>query len=273
MNIRCENCGHAALDTDETCWHCGAPLPGRQGTGRKKVKARESWTRDGGPASIAIFGSLTLLVVVAAALVMATLGRQPQLQVRLGTRTRPGWTLLAPANRAFTVTLPDSWSWLDSTDPGAAAELDALIRTEPRLRLATHPLGAETEDMRILFAAGDPLPAHDLTPILVVAASSLLNRLTYQEAVSFLSGSDYDILGVRFIDDFDKSHVDILVDTPPVDPSGQAESAAAIRCRQQFVLGRQQSLLLSLCAPPGRFDAYTHVFDQILASFQHLDTQ
>jgi len=272
MNIRCENCGHAALETDETCWHCGGPLPGRQGAGRKKVKARESWARDRGPGSIAVFGGLTLLVILAAVLVMTTLGRQPQLQVRLGTRTPPGWTLLTPADQLFTITLPADWSWLNSADSDDVAELESLVQQQPRLRLATHPLGAETDDMRFLFAAGDPLPPRDLTPFLVVAASPLLNRLTYQEAVSFLSGSDYDVLATRFVDDFDKSHVDILVDTPLGDLSGQQEGAGSIRCRQQFVLGRRQSLLLSLCSPPGRFDAYVTAFDQVLASFQHLDT-
>jgi hypothetical protein len=272
MNLRCENCGHAALETDETCWHCGEPLAGRHGAGRKEVKARESWARDRGPGSIAVFGGLTLLVILAAILVMASLGRQPQLQVRLGTRTQPGWSLLTPANRAFAIALPGSWSWLDATVPEDVAELDSLIQQQPRLRLATHPLGAETGDMRILFAAGDPLPTRDLTPFLVVAASPLLNRLTYQEAVSFLASSGYDVLAVRFVDDFDKSHVDILVDTPLEGPDGQQEGAGSIRCRQQFVLGRQQSLLLSLCSPSGRFDVSANTFDQILASFQHLDT-
>jgi hypothetical protein len=236
------------------------------------AKARESWSRLGGPGSIALFAGLTVLVVVAAILVMTSLGQQPQLQLRLGTRTSPGWSLLTPANQAFAVSLPESWSWLDASDPEATAELRALRRDEPRLRLATYPLGAETDDMHVLFAAGDPLPGQGQTPILVIAASPLLNRLSYRETVIFLSESDYDIRGVRFVDDFDKSHVEILADTP-VDPrSDRAERAATIRCRQQFVLGRQESLLASLCAAPGRFEAYANTFDQILASFQHLDT-
>lgn len=271
MNVRCESCGRAALDTDETCWHCGEPLSGRRGVGRKRVRARESWGRDGGPASLTIFGGLTLLVVMAAILVMASLGRQPQLRVRPDTRAKPGWTLLAPFGGSFTITLPDSWSWLDSADSESAARLEALEQQEPRLRLATHPLGAESGDMRLLFAAGDPLPTRPQTPLLVVAASPLLSRLTYQEAVGFLSGSNYDILSVRFVDDFDKGHVEILVDTPLPDGTEPAEDGAAIRCRQQFVLGDTQSLILSLCAPRGRFDDYANTFGQIMASFQRLN--
>ncbi len=271
MRIRCENCGRAALDNDEVCWHCGRPLPGREGAGRKKVRARESWTRDGGPGSIAVFGGLTLAVVVAAALVMAALGRQPQLQVRLGTRTPPGWTFLTPAAGRFTITLPDDWTWLDAADPDDAAQLEVLEEQQPRLRLATHPLGAETDDMDLLFAAGNPLRGQAERPFLVVAASPLLNRLTYQEAVNFLAGSDYDILAVRFVDDFDKSHVAILVDTPLADAAIRSQDGQIIRCRQQFVLGQEQSLLLSLCAPAETFDAYANTFDQILASFQHLN--
>lgn len=271
MNLRCENCGHAALDTDNTCWHCGEPLPGREDAGRKKVKVRESWARDSGPGSVAIFGGLTLLVVVAAVLVMGSLGRQPQLQVRLGTRSKSGWTLLTGGDRLFTVTLPDSWSWLDGADPQAEAELSQLLDAEPRFELATHPLGAETDDTTILFAAGDPLPGDGRTPILVVAASPLLNRLTYQEATSFLSSSDYEIQRVRFVDDFDKSHVRIEVDTPWDSQSSDENSVERMRCQQQFVLGRDQSLLISLCAAPGRLGAYGRTFEEIMASFQHLD--
>jgi hypothetical protein len=271
MNIRCENCGRAALDTDDTCWHCGQPLPGRQNLTRRRPRARESWTRDAGPGAIATFGALTLLVAVALILAMAYLGRQPQLQVRLGTRTPPDWTFLAPADRAFALTLPDDWSWLDSADPGSAAELAALLEQQPRLDLATHPFGAESDDMRILFAAGDPLAGGTDRPFLTVAVSPLLNRLTYQEALDFLVASDYDILALRFVDDFDKSHLAILVDTPLEGTESQGQPASAIRCQQQFVLGRRQSLLLTLCAPPDRFDAYSFTFDGILASFQHLD--
>ncbi|MGD2078048.1 MAG: hypothetical protein PVH18_06675 [Chloroflexota bacterium] len=271
MNIRCENCGHAALDTDSSCWHCGEPLPGREEAGRKKIKVRESWTRGAGPGSVVIFGGLTLLVTLAALLVMSSLASQPQLQVRLGTRTPPDWTLLTAADNAFTVTLPDRWSWLDSADRQAGPQLDALIGSTPRLRLATHPLGAETDDMTILFAAGDPLPGDSQTPFLVVAASPLLNRLTYQETVDFLSSSGYDVQSVRFEDDFDKSHVGILVDTPLMDADSGDDDGETIRCRQQFVLGRKQSLLIALCAPVESYDVYNNTFDQIIASFQHLD--
>lgn len=272
MNLRCENCGHAALDTDSTCWHCGEPLPGREERGREEVKVRESWTRDAGPGSIVIFGGLTLLVVIAALLVMNWLGQQPRLQARLGARTRPGWTFLTAANRAFTISLPDDWSWLDTADPDAAAALASLVDQESRWRLATHPLGAEISDMTIVFAAGSALPNESQGPILVVASSPLLNGVTYQEVVNFLSNSDYDVGQVRYVDNFDKSHVSIVIDTPLDDALSEAENAQAIRCRQQFVLGRQKSLLISLCAPTGRFAAFSNTFDEILESFQHLDT-
>jgi hypothetical protein len=287
MNVRCENCGRAALDSDETCWHCGAPLPGREGAGRKLVKARESWAHGAGPASIAVFGGLTLMVVLAAILVMVSLGRRPQLQVLLGTRSLPGWRFVTAADQAFTLALPGGWTWLDGASAESAATLAALVEDEPRFLLATHPLGAESDDVHIVFAAADPLPGLGEKANLVVAASPLLNRLTYQEATSFLTGSDYDVLSARFVDDFDKSRVDIVVDTPLVNaplvdgrpdsvpPDGAAEEGGeglVMRCRQQFVLGREQSLLVSLCAPRGRFAVYSQTFDNVMASFQHLDT-
>ena len=34
----------------------------------------------------------------------------------LGTRTQPEWTFITTADDSFTVTLPDSWSWIDGTE-------------------------------------------------------------------------------------------------------------------------------------------------------------
>ena len=256
-----------ALETDSKCWHCGQPLPGREDAGGKKVKVRDSWTRDSGPASIAIFGGLTLLVVVAALLVMSSLGGQPQLQIRLGTRARPDWTFFTASDGRFTVTLPNSWTWQDGTDPAAAAALQTHLDAGERYQLASQPFGAETEDLTILFAAEGPQPGNGEPPFMIVASSPLLNQLTYKEAVVFLLNSDYDLQQARYVDNFDKSHVSIIVNPRVDDTSGQA-----IRCRQQFVLGREESLLASLCAPAGRFSAYSNQFNEILTSFQHLET-
>jgi uncharacterized OB-fold protein len=267
MNIVCENCGHQALDTDNSCWHCGQPLPGRENSGRKKVKARESWTRGSGPASVAMFGGLTIAVIVAALLVMSSLGDQPQLQIRLGTRVRPDWTFITAANDLFTVTLPDTWTWQDGTDPATAGALRKLLDGDQRYQLAAHPFGAETEDMTVSFLAQGPQPGTGKPPFMIIANSPLLNRLTYDEAVTFLRNSDYNLQEVRFVDDFDKSHVSIIVSTPIDDATDEA-----IRCRQQFVLGQNESLLASMCAPAGRYTAYSNQFNEILASFQHLET-
>lgn len=256
-----------ALETDNTCWHCGEPLPGREDAGRKKVKVRESWAREAGPGSVAVFAGLTLLVVVAALLVSIALGRRPQLQVRLGTRPPPNWTFYTASDESFTVSLPDSWTWLDDNDPQVTGELQAMIDGDERFRLATHPLGAEVDDLIIRFLAHGQQLDDRHRSFMIIAGSSLLNRLTYREAVSFLSQSDYDLQEVRFVDDFDKSHVRIIVNTPLTDGSGEA-----IRCRQQFVLGRSESLLASLCAPENAYPALASQFDEIMTTFQHLGT-
>jgi hypothetical protein len=133
--------------------------------------------------------------------------------------------------------------------------------------LATQPFGLETEDMDILFAAQGPQPGSGEPPFMIVASSPLLNRLTYDEAVAFLRNSDYDLQEVRYVDNFDKSHVSIIANTPIDEASDEA-----IRCRQQFVLGRDESLLASMCAPAGRYTAYANQFLEILTSFQHLET-
>jgi len=271
MNIRCENCGHTALETDSTCWHCGELLAGRENAGSKKVKVRDGWTQGAGTSSVIIFGAMTLLVVLSTILVMASLGRQPQLQVRFGTRTQSGWSFVTSASRQFTISLPDSWSWIDGTDPAFAEELAKLVEDQPLLRLASYPLGAEVQDLTIHFAAGITHPGDERTPKLIIASSPLLNQLTYQEALEFLANSEYNLEQVSFVDDFDKSHLSIVVDTPLGSNALNVETGESIRCRQQFVLGKHQSLLISLCARPSQSRANAPTFDEILASFQRLD--
>lgn len=256
-----------ALDTDSNCWHCGEPLPGRENAGRKKIKARDSWLREAGPGSVAVYAGLTLLVVAAALMLTRTLGSQPQLQVRLGTRTSQGWTFFTAEDRRFTVTLPDSWTWLDGTDPAVAESLRSKVEESPHFQLATHPLGAETSDLTILFVAEGRQTSDGEGPFMTIGTSPLLNRLTYQETVSFLMNSDYDVQEVRFVDDFDKSHVSIIINTPLTGEAGRT-----IRCRQQFVLGREESLLASLCAPEDNYPAHSSQFDEIMATFQYLET-
>ena len=271
MNIRCENCGHTALDTDSTCWHCGKPLPGREDAGRNKVKVRDSWGQSAGPTSLIVYGGLTLFVILGAILLMASLGKQPQLQVRFGTRTQDGWSFINSANHQFTVSLPDEWSWLDGTDMETAIELAQLVEDQPVLRLASYPLGAEVQDLTVLFAASSTFVGDEGAPLLIIAGSPLLNHLSYQEALEFLANSDYDVEQVVLVDDYDKTHLSIVVDPPIQDDISGDGTDIIIRCRQQFVLGREESLLVSLCAQPTQARANAPTFDEIMASFQHLD--
>jgi hypothetical protein len=90
-----------------------------------------------------------------------------------------------------------------------------------------------------------------------------LDRLSYDGALQFLGGSDYVVRETNLVDDFDKSHLGATVDIPM-----SAEDLEMLRCRQQFVRGREGAVVVAACAPAGRFTSHNALFNSALASFQ-----
>jgi hypothetical protein len=263
---RCENCGQQALDTDVVCWQCGRPLPGREEAAPERLPVKESWQQDLSVSSVAMAVGMTVIVIVIALLLMRSLGQQPLVQVRFNTRTPPGYTVIHSGDRAFTLALPESWRWIDAGEPGGPAELDALLQAENRYALATHPAGADLEDVTPVFIAqGEPAAGEIEPPFVVLAWSRQLNRLSYEELQAYLENQPEIVTETRYVDDYAKSHL-----SADVRLAGQDPGPERLRCRQQIVLGEAQALLLSMCGQADRFGANQALFDNIAAGFQRL---
>lgn len=266
MRMYCKNCGEPALATDTVCWHCGMPIPGREENDIRAEQVKEEWKRTTSTSLVAIYAVITTIVIVGALLLMAYLGRLPLVQIGLGTRTQAEWLSISSDDKGFILSLPESWTWFDGAFEDQQAIINELVTKDPRYLLGTHPFGAEVDDVVIRFVAVESaLATNQSSPFLVVGQSRLLNRLSYEEAEEFLLKSDYQVSQASFINNFDKSHLSIFVRT-------EHSEVNSLRCRQQFILGESEALLVSVCAPSSRYQVYANTFDDILSSFQRLDS-
>jgi len=266
MQVKCDQCGEPALPTDSTCWHCGQTLEGREGLNADVKTAGDSWRGTDGTNAVVAYGIMTALVIVAALVVMGMLGSRPLLQIAVGTKTPEEWKSVLPADNAFIVDLPEEWVVWDGSDADQSESLDRRLSEDAYLILGTHPFGAEVDDMEIRFVAQDDNVVNDLPRLfLVVANSHVLAGLSYQEAIQFLSKSEYQVRRVEIVDNFDKSNLSISVETPLDDGEGDS-----LRCRQQYILGNESVLLVAVCSPEIRYPVQEHNILSILESFQRL---
>jgi hypothetical protein len=266
MNIRCENCGQPALESDSTCWHCGEPLPGREQEQSEQVLAGERWGQTASPSTIGIYLASTIFVIVAALLLMRSIGDEPLVQVRLGTRQPAGWRIFTQADKLFTLDLPGDWRALDRTVPEEAAEIEALTASSDLFASALEPWNVEVDDLSMIFLAfGPDVPVELPIPFIVIGRSDTLSRLSYEGALQFLGGSDYAVREAELVDDYDKSHLRVVVDIPVV--AGEADT---LRCRQQFVRNRQDAVILAACVQASQFAVQEALFSSALTAFQWL---
>jgi hypothetical protein len=129
----------------------------------------------------------------------------------------------------------------------------------------TYPLGEAVDDLELAIVGFGPAMGVDIIPaFMVVATSNKLNRLSYEDAEIFLVEGDFSLAELRYIDNFDRSHLSITTETT-LDGSENS-----IRCRQQFVKGEESGMLVSLCAPSYRYAVHQFLFEEILNSFQRL---
>jgi hypothetical protein len=182
---------------------------------------------------------------------------------------------------SFTFYLPESWSWFERERRESRSQpaLGQLVEAGENFHFGTYPFGAEVDDVEISFLAvpisdtaefdGEPALTQALITadaFMVVAKSSLLNDLTYDETIQFLLNSNYRILGAEQVETLDISYLEIQVETP----IPGVDDFEFLRCRQQFYLGQDESMLVTLCAKDSIYTSYQRTFNDILTSFRRL---
>lgn len=281
MNIRCENCGQLALENDKVCWHCGRPLSGRDIEEPDKVAVNQGWQQTQSLGTIGGYVAVAIIVILAAVLVTYNLGQQPKISANVGERAPEGWEVITDFRTRFSFYLPQDWTWFEQErrEKRADPPLSFLLENEQFFISGTNPFGAETDDLEIEFLAvpisntavfeGERALTEALVTadaFMLVAYSQRLNDLTYEETVQFLLNSDYRILEAEQEEEIDRSYLNVFVETP-VESGVDFEF---LRCNQQFFLGIEESLLVTLCAKNSDYTAYQRTFNEILTSFRRL---
>ena len=270
MNLRCQNCGQPATDSDVVCFHCGQPLPGREELPEATVKVKEGWQQTISPTAAAAYIGVAALVLLAFLLVTRALGQRPLVQVGFATRPAAGWRQMVNQGEDFLIYLPVNWQSFDGLDPEQADELALRLAESDLYQLATQPLSSLIDDLEIIYLSQNGRPAEDdQFAFLVIGRSALLSSLSYGEIIDIWS-SDPNLDGAaNFIDDYDKSRAEAVVRLP-VEQSESAIVGEAIRCRQHFARGGGESYLLALCSPVDRYISRASTFEEINNSFQRL---
>ncbi len=263
MDRRCPYCDQLLLSDDTVCWQCGRALAGANET----ATARDLWQEAGRQLQLSprlFYGGLTLLLVVAALLLTAFLGRQPRLPAAR-TDLPAGWAWFRNSHNDFILFLPRTWELLDPGTAERQAAVDWLMESEAALRRSYEPLGLLDDELQTIFYATGPLPSQPHAEgLLLVGSSRALNQLSPAELLS-VAASGAAQLGLALetaqeVEEGGESHVllDLLLES----------DAGARRCRQQLYPGVRELLLVVACAPPESGPQQT--LAEILGSFQRL---
>lgn len=249
---------------DETvCWQCGRPVargtePASGGT------AQELWQEASRELKLSpqlVYGGATLLVVVGLLLVTAFLGSQPRLQAAR-TDLPAGWAWVNGPSNDFTLFLPGTWQIVIPSGDNQQAALNDLVGSTPYLQSAYRPLGILDEELDTVFYAEGQIPNERETAFLLVGRSRLLNQLgageTIAVAESSAPGLNMTVRDAYLIEQPEKSHVYF-----------DLQMGEELRCQQQFIRGKLEALLVTVCTRPEA--RYQETAKAILDSFQRLD--
>lgn len=275
MADKCPNCDKPVLDTDIICWHCGYQLPKRQpakGEGAKQTgaAARARFLSPAGDAEtaevnlrmVAIYGLLTLAVILALWLVMRSLSRQPIL-VRSAAFELGDWVSVTDFDLRYTLSLPSDWQWLDTAFRDQSDLLAEVAARQPYVGWALLPLGGAAGDMELLgLAVGTRvLETADPIPFVVIGRSEELSALSPADALARLTGTTA----------VTEQAIDTRVAGQPQARFTVLDMPNAYQCRHLFTPFKGEGYLLAACAPQGRFGTLQHDLADILDSFQLLE--
>jgi hypothetical protein len=274
---RCENCGNPVLVTDTVCWHCGWQLPQRPrpkaaAGGRSfnlnlpapLLAAAERETAAPEPyqwRAIAVYGLLTMTIIVALVVVMHALGRRPLLVSSANLRLGANWTAVTDNQLRYTLSLPPDWQWLDGAFRQQQGVVDDLVRREPVIAWSLTPLGRLGGELAILAVGSLPqLPeSEERLTFVVVGHSPQLGELPPQAALAQLAEHVPPISGAE------------LVEALPGQPQarfGLLDDGRGYQCRMLFSPQATAAYVLAACAPQERFGLVQGDLNKILDSFQ-----
>ncbi len=274
MSDKCPNCSKPVLNTDVICWHCGYQLPKRppaktesdrrsaDPSSRSQLSSDDAGAAEPDLRALAIYGLLTLAVIVALWLVMRSLSRQPIL-VRSAAFDRGDWVSVTDVELRYTLSMPSDWQWLDVAYRDQSELLDDIMTRQPYIGRASHPLGEAAGDVELLgLAVGtQALETTDLYPFVIIGRSAQLGALAPADALAQLG----DAPGVA------EQALDTRIAGQPQARFTMLDRPYAYQCRHLFTAVENIGYLLAACAPQSRYRTLQRDLAGILDSFQLLE--
>lgn len=269
MTESCPNCGKPVLETDTVCWHCGYQLPRRPKPHKPTAGAagRPRAVTDSPDVdfrALAIYGLLTLAVILGLWLVMRSLSRYPILVRSAGLDLGGNWVAVTDVNLRYTLSLPTEWQWLDVAFRDQEDVLDQVTGRQPYIERALRPLGEAAGDVAIVGVAVGTQTLEDTEPqpFLVIGQSGRLRELAPQAALDLLADEALPV---------SEKEINTRL-------AGQAQARFnvldmpnAYQCRHLFVTDNEAGYLVAACSPQASFATLRRDLDDILDSFQLLE--
>ncbi|MBP6016964.1 MAG: hypothetical protein KA586_09605 [Candidatus Promineofilum sp.] len=278
MANSCPNCDRPVLATDVTCWHCGYQLPRK--TNARPAGAPPSAT-PGGRASnsgeaavqptaydwraLAVYGLLTLAIVVGLGLVMRSLNRQPILVRSAGIDLGGEWVIVTDSDLRYTLSFPTDWQWIDAAARAQSELLTQVIERQPYIDRALRPLGELAADVEIAAVAVGTrlLDDTDPKPFVIVGRSERLRGLAPQDVLDRLDEQPFQVT---------EKAIDTHLAGQTQARFNVLDGANAYQCRHLFVAADEKpGYLVAACAPQAQFGTLKQDLDGILDSFQLLE--
>lgn len=273
MSDTCDVCGKPVLATDTACWHCGNPLPRRERRAAPPATPGKMDTQPTAPAepydfrAIAVYGLVTLAVILGLWLTIHALGRHPILVRSAGAGLDPDWIAVTDNELRYSVGLPGDWSWLEVDRQGQDAILQELLNNQPYISRAQRYTRAFGGQPVITAVAIEAQSAREVEPrpFLVISQGGDAPAKDPQAILAALDDQPLPVTEAR---------VDERFSSQPQARFNLLDETSGYQCRHLVVAGANDAAvayLLAACAPQARFGAMQSDLAAILDSFQLLE--
>ena len=271
MAETCPNCGKPVLATDTLCWHCGyqlpkrpaaRPAPSRDAVAGLPGQATDETAEEYDFRALAVYGLLTLAIIVGLLLVMRSLNDRPIL-VQSAAFDLGDWVSVTDVDLRYTLSVPTEWQWLDVAYRDQSELLSQIMERQLYVRRALGPLGHAADDVAIVgLAVGTQnLEERESQPFVVIGRSSQLGTISTDEALTLLTEEP----------PITQQEVDTHLSGQPQARFATTDLAGGYNCRHLFTAQDGVGYLVAACAPQARFGTMLDDLDRIRDSFQLLE--
>jgi hypothetical protein len=261
------------LPTDTLCWHCGYQLPKRPAAKPAPVRPAAAGLPDRQAAgnaaageydfrALAVYGLLTLAIIVALLWVMRSLNDRPIL-VQSAAFELGDWVSLTDVDLRYTLSVPGDWQWLDVAYRDQSQMLADVMDRQIYVRRALRSLAHAADDVAIvgLAVGSQSLELRESLPFVVIGRSEQLGALTPEQALELVAEQPPAA----------NKAVDTHLSDQPQARFNITDLIGGYNCRHLFTTQDGVGYLVAACAPQERFGVMLNDLDRIRDSFQLLE--